>query len=214
MRRSRLLFLLLLVALLVVASTLEPVRLLVAQALDWAQVFIRQHQLLGVALFVVLSAASAIFFFVSTAVIVPVAVYTWGKPATMLLLWGSWLLGAVASYALGSRPGRRLARWLVPERRVARYEQRLAASATFPMVLLFQLAVPSEIPGYVLGAIHYHFGKYLGARALAELPFAVGAVYLGDTFVRGQHALLAALAVGGVIFSAGALYLLHRRLER
>ena len=43
----------------------------------------------------------------------------------------------------------------------------ISAKATFPLVLLFQLAVPSEIPGYVLGALRYHFGKYLAARAIA-----------------------------------------------
>jgi uncharacterized membrane protein YdjX (TVP38/TMEM64 family) len=189
-----------------------PLHAAIRGALDSASQVITAHRALGLLLFVVLSALSAMAFFFSTALIVPVAVYTWGKPATILLLWGSWMLGSVASYWIGNRPGRRLARWLVPEARVARYERRIAAHASFPLVLLFQLAVPSEIPGYVLGALRYSFWRYLGARAVAEVPFAIGTVYLGDTFVRREHALLVAIALAGVAFSSAALYLLHRRI--
>jgi uncharacterized membrane protein YdjX (TVP38/TMEM64 family) len=202
-----------LVALLVAAAFLDPVHDGISHALESAKPIIRHHEVLGLALFVLLSAVSAIVFFFSTAVIVPVAVYTWGKPTTILLLWGSWLVGAAVSYAIGRRPGRRLAKWVV-QRDVARYEKKISAKANFPLVVLFQIAVPSEIPGYVLGALKYHFGRYMGARAIAELPFAVGAVYLGDTFVRRQYVPLTAIAVGGVLLSAAAVYFLHKRMER
>ena len=214
MELRRLIILLVLVGLLVLAAALEPVHELVDQGLQEAKRIIRHHEVLGVALFVVLSAVSAILFFFTTAVIVPVAVYSWGKPSTMLLLWGSWLLGAVVSYWIGRRPGRRLAHWLFPGKRVADYENKLSKNASFPLVLLFQLAVPSEIPGYVLGTLRYRFGSYFAARALAELPFAVGAVYLGESFVRRQYIPLVAIAVAGIGLSAGALYLLRRRLDR
>lgn len=213
MQYRRLVVLLLLVALLIVAAALDPVHDAISHALESARPIIRHHDVLGLALFVVLSATSAIVFFFSTAVIVPVAVYAWGKPTTILLLWGSWLLGAAVSYAIGRHPGRRLAKWVV-QRDVATYEKKISAKANFPLVLLFQLAVPSEIPGYVLGALRYHFGRYLGACAIAEALFAVGAVYLGDTFVRRQYVPLIAIAVGGVILSAAALYFLHKRIER
>jgi uncharacterized membrane protein YdjX (TVP38/TMEM64 family) len=212
MQPRRLAILLVLVALLVATVALDPVHEAVARGLEWAKQIIERHERLGVVLFMLLSAISAILFFFSTAVLVPVAVYTWGKPTTMFLLWAAWLFGAVVSYLIGSRPGRRLAGWLVPERRIARYEKAISARANFPLVLLFQVAVPSEVPGYVLGAVHYHFGRYLGARALAEVPFAVGAVYLGDSFVRRQYGPLLAIAIGGILVSALALYLLHRRM--
>ena len=214
MERRRLIVLLLVVALLVAASALEPVHEVVDAGLQAARRIISHHQALGLLLFVVLSAFSAILFFFSTAVIVPVAVYAWGKPATIFLLWSSWLLGAAVSYWIGLRPGRRLARWLVPGERVAQYEDRISARATFASVLLFQLAVPSEIPGYLLGALRYHFGKYLAARAIAEIPFAVGAVYLGDSFVRRQYFLLIIIATFGIALSVVALYFLHRRIDR
>jgi hypothetical protein len=96
---------------------------------------------------------------------------------------------------------------------VAKYERQISARATFPSILLFQIAVPSEIPGCILGALRYPFGKYLGARALAEVPFAIGAVYLGDTFVRRQYAGLTIVAIIGIGLSALALYLLHKRIS-
>ena len=214
MQPRRIAVLLALIGLLVLAATLDPVHEVVRTGLDWAKQVIREHEVAGMALFALLSMVSAIAFFFSTAVIVPVAVYAWGTTGTILLLWGSWLAGAAISYWIGRRPGRKLARWLVPGSRVARYEKKISASANFPLVLLFQVAVPSEIPGYVLGALRYPFARYLAARALAEIPFAVGAVYLGDSFVRRQYGLLAAIAVAGVALSTVAIVLLHRRLER
>lgn len=214
MERRRLILLLVLVALLGATAALDPVHEAISDGLGAAKGVIRHHQVAGVALFVLLSVVSAIIFFFSTAVIVPVAVYAWGKPGTMLLLWLSWLAGAVLSYLIGRRPGRRLAKWLLPKKGVSKYEKKLTASANFPLVLLFQLSVPSEVPGYVLGALRYPFGKYLGARAIAELPFAVGAVYLGDTFVRRQYLPLMAIAVAGIALSAIAIHLLHKRLDR
>jgi uncharacterized membrane protein YdjX (TVP38/TMEM64 family) len=213
-QHRRVALLLLLIGALVALFAFEPVRVALERILEASKDFIGHHEVLGVGLFVVLSAISAIAFFFSTAVIIPVAVYAWGKPTTMLLLWGSWMLGAVISYTIGRLPGRRLAKWFVSSRRVARYEKKLSARASFPLVLLFQLAVPSEIPGYVLGALRYHFGRYLAARAIAEVPFAVGAVYLGDSFVRQEYILLVAIAVAGVVLSALALHQLHQRMER
>ncbi|HKX12607.1 MAG TPA: TVP38/TMEM64 family protein, partial [bacterium] len=66
---------------------------------------------------------------------------------------------------------------------------------------------------YVLGALRYNFGKYLGARALAEVPFAIAAVYLGETFLKRQYLPLIGIALGGIAFSGLALYFLHKRLD-
>jgi uncharacterized membrane protein YdjX (TVP38/TMEM64 family) len=210
--RGRLLVVVLVGGLIVAVSMAEPVHEVIGRGLDVAKAFMLRHEVLGIALFALLSAISAIAFFFSTAVIVPVAVYAWGKPTTIALLWASWMVGATVSYAIGKRPVRRLVRWLISERAVARYEKRISADASFGLVFLFQLAVPSEIPGYVLGALRYPFWRYLAARALAEVPFAVGTVYLGDTFVRRQYLPLIAIAAAGLLVTAGALYLLHRRI--
>ena len=51
----------------------------------------------GAVLFVVMSAAAAMLAFFSTAVLVPVAVVTWGQTGTFVLLWVGWILGGVCA---------------------------------------------------------------------------------------------------------------------
>jgi Uncharacterized conserved protein len=213
-KHRRLFFLLLMFALMIAASLSDPVHNAFNAGLEKLKPVIRHHDVLGLLLFFALSTLSAIAFFFSTAVMVPVAVYTWGKAATILLLWTSWLLGGAISYSIGRRPGRRLARWVVPKKKVANYEKKFSAKASFPLVLLFQLAVPSEIPGYVLGTLRYDFWKFIAAAAIGELPFAVAAVYLGESFMRRQYLPLTAIALGGIVFSAAALYFLHKRIDQ
>jgi len=45
------------------------------------------HPMQGALLFTLLAAVSAMLAFVSIAIVVPVAVYVWGAPFSMLLLW-------------------------------------------------------------------------------------------------------------------------------
>lgn len=75
-------------------------------------------------------------------------------------------------------------------------------------VLLFQAFVPSEIPGYVLGTLHYRFCWYVVALAITELPYAVVTVYLGESYLRGNRLIfislgslvvIAALVAGRII---------------
>src|SRR5690606_6093339 len=49
------------------------------------------HPISGVLLFVLLAAFSAMLAFMSVAVILPIAVFTWGSVATAALLWIGWL---------------------------------------------------------------------------------------------------------------------------
>jgi len=72
---------------------------------------------------------------------------------------------------------------------------------SFGHVLLFQLAVPSEIPGYVLGLAGCRFRTYAAAMALGELPFAIGAVYLGESFLQRNYVLLLAIGISGAALS-------------
>jgi uncharacterized membrane protein YdjX (TVP38/TMEM64 family) len=80
------------------------------------------------------------------------------------------------------------------------------------MIVLLQLAVPSEIPGYVLGSLRYRFPRYLLALALAELPFAIGAVVLSTGFLERQYWLMALVGAIGLGALAWAMRRLHREL--
>ena len=200
-------------AIIVALSASGTVQELTEAVLARALVIIEAHPKLGIAIFVVASALSAMLAFFSTIVVVPVAVAAWGAPATALLLWISWLVGGCCSYAIGRTLGRRVTAWFVSRERVDHYAARLSARAGFWTILLFQLAMPSEVPGYVLGVLHYRFRVYLPALALAELPYAVATVYLGQRFLEGRAVSLALVGLAGIVLITLAYRLLHRRLD-
>jgi len=178
-----------------------------------AERIIRARPVAGVSVFILFSAASAMLAFVSSAVIVPVGIYTWGKAVTMLLLWTGWILGGMCAYGISRYFGRAVVRAISSGEALERYENRLSRRAPFGLVLLFQVAVPSEIPGYLLGLLRYHFGKYLAAVALAELPYAVATIYLGAGFIERRTPVLVGVGVALAAFSGWALYTLQRRLS-
>jgi uncharacterized membrane protein YdjX (TVP38/TMEM64 family) len=159
----------------------------------------------GMLLFVLLSALSAMVAFFSSAVLVPIGIYAWGTATTCLLLWLGWLLGGAAAYAAGRYLGRRVIVWLINEERLRHYEQRVSAHAPFKVILLFQLALPSEVPGYVVGVLRYSFPRYLAALALAELPFAAGAVFLGESFIRADYRAIIGVGIALIAVSIVAV---------
>jgi uncharacterized membrane protein YdjX (TVP38/TMEM64 family) len=174
---------------------------------------IGERPVLGAAVFVVLSALSAMLAFFSTAVLVPVALSTWGKALTLLLLWLGWTLGGVTAYTIGRFLGRPVVTVFLAEATVSRFEERISKRTPFSLVLLFQLALPSEIPGYVLGLVRYRFWWYLASLMLAELPYAVGTLYLGASFLDRQPLMLVALGVAGATLMAAAIFALRKRLR-
>jgi uncharacterized membrane protein YdjX (TVP38/TMEM64 family) len=178
-----------------------------------AEAIIRTHPVSGIVVFVVFAALSAMLAFVSTAVITPVAIHTWGEPLSMLLLWSGWTLGGVCAYGVGRFLGRPAVTSLTSSTALTRWEDRISTHAPFGLVLLFQVALPSEVPGYVLGLLRYHFARFVLALALAELPFAVATIYLGVSFL--ERRILAFLGLGALValFSVWAFYTLQKRLS-
>lgn len=201
-------------ALLVLLLSVDSLYALLQRLLVAAQPVIAAHPLWGSVLFVALSAASALLAFFSSALLVPVAVYSWGRLGTILLLWLGWLLGGMFAYALGRYFGRPLARRLTPGRLGELYLERLPAQVDFPVALLIQLALPSEVPGYLFGVLRVRFGIYVAVLALVEALYAIGTVLLGETIIRRESGWLLALATAGAGLSLLAAYLLHRRLAR
>jgi uncharacterized membrane protein YdjX (TVP38/TMEM64 family) len=186
----------------------------IQNVLDFSRAVMINHPRFGKTLFVALSALSAMAAFFSSAVVVPVAVYAWGDRTTFILLWIAWLIGGCCSYAVGRTLGRGVFTWLVDPKRFEYYADRISRDANFLTVLLFQLALPSEIPGYVLGAVRFRFRTYLWILAIAELPFALGAVYLGDAFVHRQNLLFVVVALAGLFVTVIALRRLQHEMAR
>ncbi len=178
----------------------------VQQLIVWGEGVIALQPVLGMAVFVLLSMASAMIAFFSSAVLVPVAIYAWGDVTTALLLWFGWLLGGIASYSVGRFLGPRVAGALIGEEQLSLWRGRVTKRARFGHVLLFQAVVPSEIPGYVLGTLGYSFARYLAALALTELPYVAAVVFLGESFLQGRGSLIivagiGVVVIGGILFS-------------
>lgn len=201
------------VALAVAIAVSDPVHGGLRAVLAWAEPALAGHPVLGPLLFVALSALSAMFAFVSSAVLVPAAVFAWGPALTVLWLWISWLVGGAASWWIGAHLGRAVVVRFVAAERLDAFLSPLRGGANFPIVLLFQLAVPSEVPGYVLGLLGYPLGRYLLALAIAELPFALGAVWLGGSLLDRSPLTLIALGGVGALASAVAMRRFRARLR-
>jgi uncharacterized membrane protein YdjX (TVP38/TMEM64 family) len=171
------------------------------------------HPVWAVAAVLVFSALSAMLAFVSAAVMAPFMVATWGAPLACCLLWAGWLLGGAMAYTIGRTAGRpAITRLLSPEH-LARYEEFVSRRAPFGLVFLFQLALPSEVPGYLLGLACYNFGLYLLSLALAELPYALATIYLGAGVMNGRLAQAAGVALALAMLSAWAYRTLHKKLS-
>jgi len=175
------------------------------------EAIISRSPLLGMLLFVLLAMVSAMLAFFSSAILVPIGVYTWGNITCFALLWIGWLLGGVTSFCIGRYLGRPVAEKLVGVERISRFESQLGRHARFVHILLFQAALPSEVPGYVLGAMRYRFSLFLLALAIVELPYALGTVYLGDRFLERDIVLFLLIGFGGVVIYITTNYL-YRKL--
>ena len=93
-----------LVAVLAVAALIlavQPLHSWLIGQFAGADAIIRQHGTWSMALFVALAALSAMIAFVSSSVLIPVAVHAWGPWACAALLWAGWFLGGLAAYAIG-----------------------------------------------------------------------------------------------------------------
>jgi uncharacterized membrane protein YdjX (TVP38/TMEM64 family) len=180
--------------------------------LNATQEVIGRHMLLGVATFVLLAAISAMFTFVSIAIVVPAAVVAWGAPLSIGLLWLGWILGGMATYGIGRLLGRQVVRWLTADEALRKLEDHDRADTPIWLITLLQLALPSEIPGYVLGLVRYPITRYALALGLAEMPYTVATVYLGRSFVEGRGGLISLIGTLIALSSLAAFYTLHRVL--
>ena len=184
------------------------------RALLAAEPLLAGHPYLGAAAFVGLAALSAILAFFSSALLLPPAIFAWGAPVTLVLLWLGWLLGGLCTYALGRSLRSLPWRASSTSRQFDFYRQRAPGNVTFALVLLLCLALPSEIPGYLCGYLNVRLRTYFSALALAELPYAAGAVLLGNGVVHRHIGWLVAYGIIGAALSLYSLRVLHQRLDQ
>ena len=189
------------------------VRNFVDPATDWAKVLMNAHPVTGAVVFFFFAAVSAMLAFTSSVVLVPPANLVWGKLLTFLLLWGGWIVGAIAAFGIG-KVARPLLIRLGYQETLEHYQQFVSKRMKFWAVLLFCFAVPSEVPGYLFGGLHYPFWRFLGAIAIVEAIYAFGIVIAGENLVAGRpFSLLATVAIL-IVIGIGARLLLSTLKKR
>jgi uncharacterized membrane protein YdjX (TVP38/TMEM64 family) len=177
----------------------------------WAKNVIEANPFTGAVVFFLFSALSAMLAFASSAVLIPAANLVWGKLVTFFLLWGGWVAGAIAGFGIGKLARPLLIR-LGYKERLEKYREYVSRRMKFWMVLLFCFAVPSEIPGYVLGGVHYPFWRFLLAMAIAESIYALGLVFAGESLATARTGSFI-IIVAVVILIAAVAGLLFRKLR-
>ncbi len=200
-----------LVALLIFSDGIHS---LLVRALAEADRTAATHPVWAVTLVVGFSAVAAMLAFVSSWIVVPFAVFTWGTTGALLILWTGWLIGGAGTYAIGRFLGRPAVRWLVSAPTLGGYEDRISHHSPFGIILLAQFALPSEIPGYLLGIVRYPFHRYLAALAIVELTYGVATIYLGVGIVQRRAAPVIAAAAALILVGAWTAYGLRRQLAR
>lgn len=186
---------------------------LIESITNWAGNLMEANPVLGALVFLLFSAISAMLAFASSTVLVPAGNLVWGKPITFMLLWGGWVLGAFAAYGIG-RLARPLLRRLGYGPKLKEYEQYVSSRMRFWAVLVFCLAVPSEIPGYVFGGLQYPFWKFISAMAIAEAVYALGVVIAGESLLAANPLTLFATIAVMVFILVGATLALRRLKKR
>jgi uncharacterized membrane protein YdjX (TVP38/TMEM64 family) len=211
---ARILVLVLIVGGLVALGLSSTVHGALISVLEASRGVITAHPVAGPVIFVVLAAVSAFMSFVSSAVLIPAAVYAWGPLPTMLLLWIGWTIGGAVAHSLAFYFGRPLLRWLAPPESVERYEQLLRRHTSFTEILLFQLALPSELVGYGLGLARCPLGRYLAALAVAQLPYAAGTVLISVGFVQRDFRTMIGVTAVGLIAMLALARLVQKRVAQ
>jgi uncharacterized membrane protein YdjX (TVP38/TMEM64 family) len=197
---------------LVLLSYSERFRNLLDWVTLWAKDLMAANPVLGALVFFLFSMLSAMLAFASSAALVPPANLVLGKLVTFLLLWGGWLAGAVVSYLIGSLARPLLIRWGYKEK-LEKYEEYVSRRMKFWMVLLFCFAVPSEIPGYVLGGVHYSYWRFVVAMAVTEAIYALGLVFAGESLLADRPLPLIFIVAALILIGAGA-GMLFRKLRK
>lgn len=175
----------------------------------WAEDIISRAPRLGMLAFVLLAMLSAMLAFFSSALLVPIAIYAWGEAICFALLWLGWFLGGMLAFAIGRFLGRSAVATIIGEEKIASWQSALHERTRFVHVLLFQAVVPSEIPGYLLGILRYRFHLYLVALGITEIPYAIATVYLGESFLNRETAVI--ILAGAALIVIALLSLRFRR---
>lgn len=200
----------LVVVLVVIVARTDALHQAIIDVLAVAERVIREYPRSGMLIFLVLSGLSAMLTFFSSVALVPMGVYVWGPQTTMLLLLIGGSVGGMLGYALSRTLGRRLVKRIFPGAQLRKYEEFFRTRARWTTIMLFRIALQSELPSYVMGLVRYPFLRYVPIIVLGELPYVIAVVYLGDAFLQRNAALFVVVFVVAIALTL----LAWRRLQR
>lgn len=161
---------------------------------------ILNNPVIGKLLFVVFSMLSAMLAFFTSALLVPVGVNAWGVTTCFVLLWLGWFLGGLCAYLIGYQVGPAAIKLFISDNRYQRISKQVRDNVNLMHLIIMQAALPSEVPGYVLGTLRFRIDYYLIALAITELPYALASVALGQGFLQRDMANIFLFLVIGTIF--------------
>lgn len=198
---------------LVLFATSLQMQQFIEGSLSRVQSLIEAREFLGFAIFFLLTMLSAMLSPLSSVPLIPIAVLAWGDVLTLLLTLGGWVVGGSISFMLARTLGRHVLRKFISFEHIDHYLAILPQRLGFELLLLFRLAIPAEIPGYVVGLTKFPFFPYLLATVMAEFPFAVISVYASEAFLEKKFIpLLMWIIVGGLII--GITFHVFRKVLR
>ena len=90
------------------------------------------------------------------------------------------------------------------EEKLDKYQKWVGKRMPFWGVLLFCIAIPSEVPGYLFGSVRYSFVKFFAAMGIAEAVYAVGVIVVGENLLTDKPLPLLLAIAAIVLVAAGA----------
>jgi uncharacterized membrane protein YdjX (TVP38/TMEM64 family) len=180
--------------------------------LQLTETLIQNNPVIGKIFFVVFSMLSAMLAFFTSALLVPVGVNAWGVTTCFFLLWIGWFLGGLCAYLIGYQVGPAAVKLLIGDNRYQRISKQVRDNVNLMHLIIMQAALPSEVPGYVLGTLRFRIDYYLIALGITELPYALASVALGHGFLQRDVAYIILFLVLGIIILI-LLFNLSRRFQ-
>jgi uncharacterized membrane protein YdjX (TVP38/TMEM64 family) len=150
---------------------------------------VQQNHVIGIAIFVIITALGIILSPFSGVPLIPVAITAWGKWIAGILVLTGWMIGAAITYLLGRSALYPLLKLLIPLKKLEYYRKLISGKVTFGLVVLFRFAMPVEVPGYVLGIIKYPLKKYMFASLISFIPFSIFMIYASHAFLSQNVSL-------------------------
>jgi uncharacterized membrane protein YdjX (TVP38/TMEM64 family) len=142
-------------------------------------IFVADHPIWGVLLYIVLNVLDAVVAPGATLPLIPVAVQAWGRTAAALVTTAGWTAGSLVAFSIARRWGLPMVRKLTSMERLRRMKRYIPENL-FVSVAVLRLISPMDVISYLLGLFtDIAWPEYVAATALGLTPSAFVLAYLG-----------------------------------